>query len=63
MANPVPPPLRKELKIPHLILYFPVTAKLGNIGIYRLDDSGLRLVRLLTGARLHEPLEQESPPC
>ena len=57
------PTPRKERKIPHLILFFPITAKLGNIGIYKLDDSGLRLVRRLTGARLEQPFESESPPC
>ena len=50
--EPVP---RKERRISVLTLYFPVTAKLGNIGIYKLDASGLRLVRLLTGARLQVP--------
>lgn len=63
MANPKLPPLRKEREIRHLILYFPVTAKLGKIGIYKLDASGLHLVRSLTGARLEQPLEQGSPPC
>lgn len=50
-----PPTPRKERKIPHLTLYFPTTAKLGTIGTYRLDASGLRLVRQLTGVKLEQP--------
>ena len=47
-----PPTPRKERKIPHLTLYFPVTAKIGTIAIYRLDGAGLRLVRRLPGVKL-----------
>lgn len=47
------PVLRKERKIPVLTLYFPVTAKIGTIGIYKLDTSGLRLIRVLHGCKVH----------
>lgn len=50
-----PPTPRKERKLPHLTLYFPVTAKIGTTGIYRFDASGLRLVRQLTGVKLEQP--------
>ena len=42
-----PATLRKERKIPHLTLDFPVTAKIGSIGTYRFDASGLHLIRVL----------------
>ena len=45
------PVLRKEHKLSHLTLYFPVTKKIGTIGIYKLGTAGLRLVRRLTGAK------------
>ena len=48
-----PPTLRKERKIPHLTLYFPVTAKIGTTGTYRLDASGLHLIRVLHGCKVH----------
>ncbi|WP_157040569.1 hypothetical protein [Polaromonas naphthalenivorans] len=55
MANLEQPPTpRKERKLSHLTLYFPVTAKIGTIGIYRLDAGGLRLVRRLTGVKLEQ---------
>lgn len=46
-----PPPLRNERRINVLTLYFPVTATIGTIGIYRLDASGFRLIRVLHGCR------------
>ena len=49
-VEPVP---RKERKISVLTLYFPVTANIGTIGIYRLDASGLRLIRVLHGCEVH----------
>lgn len=48
-----PPTPRKERKIPHLTLYFPVTAKIGTIGTYRFDASGLHLIRVLHGCKVH----------
>lgn len=48
--EPVP---RKERKISVLTLYFSVTAKIGTIGIYRLDASGLHLIRVLRGCRIN----------
>lgn len=45
------PPVRKEKKLSHLTLYFPVTKKIGAIGIYKFGPTGLRLVRWLNGAR------------
>ena len=62
MINPKPPPPpQKQLKTPHLILYFPVTAKMGNTRIYKLNERGLTLVRTLAGMNLEDtPLE---PPC
>ena len=50
-----PPPLCKERRISVLTLYFPVTAKIGTIGIYRLDASGLHLIRVLRGCKVHWP--------
>ena len=47
------PTLRKERKILHFTLYFPVTAKIGTIGTYRLDASGLHLIRALHGCKVH----------
>ncbi len=50
MANlSQPPPLRKERKIPVLVLFFPATA---SIRIYQLNEKGLRLVRCLTGCKV-----------
>ena len=46
------PILRKERKISVLTLYFPVTANIGTIGIYRLDASGLSLIRVLHGCKV-----------
>lgn len=48
--EPVP---RKERKISVLTLFLPVTATIGTIGIYRLDTSGLRLIRVLHGCKVH----------
>lgn len=50
--NPAPV-LRKETKISHLTLFFPVTATIGTLGIYRLTASGLHLVRVLHGCQVH----------
>lgn len=50
--NQIPPPVRKERKLSHLTLYFPVTENIGTIGIYKLGTAGLRLVRRLTGAKV-----------
>lgn len=44
-SNPEPTP-RKERKISHLTLFWPVS---GTIGIYRFDAQGMRLVRVLQG--------------
>ena len=53
MVNPIQAPVpRKERKISHLTLFFPVTAKMGTIGVYRLDASGLHLVRVLHGCKV-----------
>lgn len=50
---PPPPPVRKELKIAHLTLAWPVTPKINAIAIYKYDATGwLRLVRLLHGCRV-----------
>lgn len=48
-----PPTPRRERKISHLTLYFPVTAKIGTIGTYRLDARGLHLIRVLHGCKVH----------
>jgi len=48
-----PHPVRKERKISHLILLWPVTKKLGTIAIYKLDASGLHLLRVLPGCQVH----------
>lgn len=50
-SNPAPV-LRKEVKISVLTLFFPVTANIGTIGIYRLTASGLHLVRELHGCKV-----------
>lgn len=50
-SNPAPV-LRKELKISVLTLFFPVTAKTVTIGIYKLDASGLHLIRVLHGCKV-----------
>jgi hypothetical protein len=52
MTKLKPPILRKERKISVLTLYFPVTANIGTIGIYRLDASGFRLIRVLHGCKI-----------
>ena len=49
-SNPEPTP-RKERKLSHLTLFFPVTKKIGNISIYKFDATGMRLVRALRGCR------------
>ena len=48
--EPVP---RKERKLSYLTLFFPVTATIGTIGIYRLDASGFHLIRVLRGCKVH----------
>jgi hypothetical protein len=48
-----PPTLRRERKIPFLTLFFPVTATTGNIGVYRLDDRGFRLIRCFGPCTVH----------
>ena len=53
MANPAPPPVRQEQKIAKLTLLWPVTAKIGTIGIYKLDASGLHLIQVLHGCKVH----------
>lgn len=45
----------KETKVSHLTLFFPITNKVGTIGIYKFETRGLRLVRVLTGCRLENP--------
>ena len=48
-----PPPVRKERKISHLVLAWPVTPKLQTIGIYKFDADGwLRLIRVLHGCKV-----------
>ncbi len=48
-----PPPVRKERKISHLVLAWPVTPKLQTIGIYKFDADGwLRLIRVLRGCKV-----------
>ncbi len=51
--NSKPPKPRKERKVSHLVLRFPVTKQIGTIGIYKLDASGLHLVRVLHGCISH----------
>ncbi len=52
MANLEHPPTpRKERKLPHLTLFFPVTKKIGDIAIYKFDATGMRLMRVLRGCR------------
>lgn len=52
MTNFEKPPMpRKERKLSHLILFFPVTKKIGNIAIYKFDATGMRLTRFLRGCR------------
>lgn len=48
-----PPTPRKELKLSVLTLYFPLTANIGTIAIYRFDAGGLRLIRVLHGCTVH----------
>lgn len=52
MRTKQPPPVRKEQKTPRLTLFWPVKKRLGTIAIYKLDDSGLRLLRVLPGCRI-----------
>lgn len=52
MTKLKPPIPHKERKISVLTLYFPVTANIGTIGIYRLTASGLHLVRELHGCKV-----------
>ena len=47
-----PPPVRKEVKIREIVLFWPVTENVGNIGIYRLDARGFRLIRVLHGCKV-----------
>jgi len=51
--NKKPPPLRKERKISHLTLFFPVTKSIGTCAVYKLDATGLRLIRVLHGCKVH----------
>lgn len=53
MANQKPPPVRKERKISHLSLFWPVTKNIGTCAVYKLDATGLRLVRVLPGCKVH----------
>lgn len=53
MTKLKPPPVRQERKVPYLSLFFPGTARIGTIGIYRLDASGLHLIRVLHGCKVH----------
>ena len=53
MTNQKPPPVRKERKISHLSLFFPVTKNIGTCAIYKLDATGLRLIRVLHGCKVH----------
>ena len=55
-----PPPVRKEPKLSHLTLYFPVTAKMGNTKIYKLNENGLKLVRVIAVNLEDRP---GLPPC
>ena len=48
----IPPPLRKERKLPVLTLFFPVTKKIGTIAIYQFGTKGMRLVRVLRGCKV-----------
>ena len=48
---PSAPPLRKEVKTNVMILYFPVTKKIGTIAFYKFGPTGMRLVRVLHGCR------------
>ena len=59
MANPKPPKLRQERKVPDLTLYFPATA---SIGIYTLEVAGMRLIRCLTGVRVQSAAHHVEPP-
>lgn len=62
MFNPKPPrPPQKQQKMRHLILYFPVTAKMGNTRIYKLNENGLTLVRVLAGMNYED--SSGEPPC
>lgn len=47
-----PPPVRKERKIPVLQLFFPVTKRIGTIAIYKFDDAGMHLMRVLHGCNV-----------
>ena len=53
MTQLKPPPLRKERKISHLSLFFPVTKNIGTCALYKLDASGLHLIRVLHGCKVH----------
>lgn len=48
----IPPPVRKERKTPVLQLFFPVTKKIGTIGIYQFDPTGMHLIRVLHGCKV-----------
>lgn len=51
-TNPEPP-LRKERKISHLSLFFPVTKNIGTCAIYKFDANGLHLIRVMHGCKVH----------
>lgn len=46
------PPVRKERKTPVLQLFFPVTKKIGTIGIYQFNATGMHLIRVLHGCKV-----------
>ncbi len=46
------PKLRKETKLSCLTLFWPVTKKLGTIAIYKLDATGMHLMRVLPGCKV-----------
>lgn len=53
MTNSKPPPVRKERKISHLFLFFPVTKNIGTCVAYKFEATGLRLVRVQHGCKVH----------
>ena len=50
--NTTIPTRRKERKIPVLTLFWPVTDKIGTIKTYRLDGTGLHVLRVFPGCRV-----------
>jgi hypothetical protein len=45
---------RIKVTLTVITLFFPVTATtIGTLGTYRIDNSGLRLVRVLHGCKAH----------